>query len=190
MKEPTVTLCQLAPDTAELDKLEKINRDAFPSEEQLSVPEMFRYAARTDSAMLGIYADAELVGFLLFTRGQGVGYVFYLAVARTERSRGYGAAALRALAALYPDLQLTLDFEPPDPTAENQSQRLRRKAFYLRCGFCETGCYTRLNRLQFELVCKPAPLNVPAFCALLQTMHAALPDKMSATLERRPPSQP
>lgn len=57
------------------------------------------------------------------------------------------------------DSVLTIDFEKPDPDAENSAQRIRRKKFYLQNGFLETGCYQNMQGIDFEIVTSKLPLD-------------------------------
>ena len=59
---------------------------------------------------------------------------------------------MKKIIASYPDLLIILDFEEIDANAENNNQRIRRKNFYLKNGFYETGFYTLLGEIRFEVV--------------------------------------
>lgn len=100
---------------------------------------------------------------------------FFLAIDRNARSKGYGGAALKALADAYPQLQIILDFEEIDENAENIDQRLRRKNFYLRNGFRKTGRYTLLRGNRFEVVCNSGALRVAPFRKLISVIHSRCP---------------
>lgn len=55
------------------------------------------------------------------------------------RSNGIGSAALKVLIAEYSDYQVIVEFEAPTAHSENDDIKLRRKHFYLKNGFNETG---------------------------------------------------
>lgn len=76
----------------------------------------------------------------------------------------------------YPELQLVLDFEVIDENAENNAQRVRRKNFYLRNGFHETGNYTMLRDERFEVVCNGGELRKAALKDLLRVLHEHRPE--------------
>lgn len=171
-----VTLNILTPNCPERAILDSINREAFPPCEYMPMEEIFAFAEKTNSHVLGIYDRQQLVGFILFVKNKECGYIFFLAIEKSARSKGYGGAALEALAATYPDLQIILDFEEIEEKAENFSQRIRRKQFYLRNGFCETGRYTLLRGNRFEVVCNHGPLRVEPFRELISLIHTYCPD--------------
>lgn len=170
----------------ELRKLEKhckdrscfeaINEEAFPDIERMDMDEMFAFAENTDSEMLGFYDGETPVGFTLLVKNEVCAYLFFLAIDAKKRSKGYGSAALRKLFEEYRDQQVILDFEEMDESAENYEQRVRRKQFYLRNGFSETGNYTFLRGERFEVVCNQEPLRKEGFLELIHVIHANCPD--------------
>lgn len=171
----------LKADCADLKILDSINKEAFPPSEYMPTEKIFDFAEKTDSDVLGIYDGKSLVGFILFLKNEQCGYIFFLAIDKKVRSKGYGKEALQVLAATYSNLQIVLDFEEIDENAANIEQRIRRKKFYLQNGFCETGRYTFLGDERFEVVCNNGELNVKPFKKLISIIHShcpAFPDKL------------
>ena len=76
----------------------------------------------------------------------------YLAVSDAHRSKGLGSSILRALAEIYGDTPIFLEIEKPDIHAKNQSERLARKAFYLRNGYREAGINVLLWGVKMEIL--------------------------------------
>lgn len=171
----SIYLKTLSPDCEDRAILDSINKEAFPPSEYMPVEEIFYFAQNTNSDVLGIYDHRHLVGFILFLKNAECGYIFFLAIDQSARSKGYGGEALKALAAAYPELQIILDFEEINENAENLDQRIRRKKFYLRNGFCETGRYTFLRDDRFEVVCNKGPLRVDPFKELIAVIHTHCP---------------
>ena len=77
---------------------------------------------------------------------------------------------------IFSHLQIILDFEIIDESAENLEQRIRRKNFYLRNGFHETGRFTLLNGYRFEVVCNKQELRADAFMELIRVIHQYRPE--------------
>ncbi len=171
-----IELIKLEPNCKDRQVFEQINKEAFPLSERMSMDEIFSFAANTDTDVLGIYDVDTPVGFTVILKNKKCGYVYYLAIDKRVRSKGYGGAALEKLFETYPWLQIILDFEEIDANAENSAQRLRRKEFYLRNGFHETGCFTMLNGARFEVVCSGGELRKDAFKDLLNVIHAHRPE--------------
>ncbi len=169
-------LIRLEPNSKDRKYFEQINEEAFPASERMSFDEIFDFASDTDTAVLGIYDDKKPVGFAVLLKNKECGYLYFLAIDRRTRSKGYGSAAIRKLLEVYPELQLILDFEAIDEKAENNAQRIRRKNFYLRNGFHETGNYTMLREGRFEVVCSGGALRKAAFSDLLCVIHAHRPE--------------
>lgn len=165
----------LNPTHKDKEALERINREAFPPNEYMPAEEMFDFAEHTDSDVLGIYDGDTPIGFFLFVKNDRCGYIFFFAIDQNERSKGYGAEALRLLSDTYPTLQIILDFEELDEKAENLDQRIRRKKFYLRNGFAETGHYTLLRGDRFEVVCNRGELLTAPFKKLITVIHSRCP---------------
>lgn len=166
----------LGRDCSDRENFEAINNEAFPSSEIMSYDEIFDFADRTDTDVLGIYDDDKFVGFIVLLKNAECGYVYYLAIDSRARSKGYGGSAIRKLMEDYSHLQIILDFEIIDESAENLEQRIRRKSFYLRNGFHETGRFTLLNGYRFEVVCNKQELRADAFMELIRVIHQYRPE--------------
>lgn len=138
----------------------------------MSMDEIFSFAEDTDTDVLGIYDGESPIGFAVLLKGSECAYLYYLAIDGTVRSKGYGSSALGEIMKRYRELQIILDFEEIDTNAENLAQRLRRKSFYLKNGFHETGSYTLLRGARFEVVCSGGELKRQAFGELLKIIHA------------------
>lgn len=169
-------LIKLNPDSKDRKYFEQVNHEAFPLSERMSFDKIFDFASDTDTDVLGIYDGKTPVGFAVLLKNAECGYVYYLAIDCHARSKGYGSAAIRRLLEVYSGLQLVLDFEEIDETAENNEQRIRRKNFYLKNGFHETGNYTLLRNDRFEVVCSGGELRKAAFGDLLCIIHAHRPE--------------
>lgn len=98
-------------------------------------------------------------------------YLFFLAIDPACRSRGYGGQALHLLETLYPGKQQAVDFEMIDPAAPNNAQRIRRRAFYLRHGYRETGKFLSYLGVDYEILCRDADFDFAAFQALMRRFH-------------------
>ena len=165
-------LIKLNPDCKDTKYFEQINDEAFPVSERMSMDEIFSFASDTDTDVLGIYENDMPLGFAVLLKNAECGYVYFIAIDKRIRSKGYGGAAMKKILAAYPQLQIILDFEEIDEKAENNDQRIRRKNFYLRNGFHETGNYTLLREDRFEVVCSEGPLRKESFKELLSILHA------------------
>lgn len=162
-------------DAKDIDILNEINEEAFPDDERVELPEMFRVCDLTNGEVLGWYAAEELIGYAMMNLNEKCAYLNYFAIKQSERSKGYGQKILQMLQEKYAGLQLIIDFEVMDEKAENYEIRKRRKAFYLRGGMQETGYYTKLSDNYFELVSNHGALEVEAAENLMKQVHAVMP---------------
>lgn len=169
-------LIRLSPDCKDRKYFEQINNEAFPLSERMSFDEIFDFASDTDTDVLGIYDNENPIGFAVLLKNAKCGYVYFIAIDSRIRSKGYGSAAIKKLMKLYSKLQLILDFEVIDENAENNEQRVRRKNFYLRNGFHETGNYTMLRNERYEVVCNGGELCKAALKDLLFILHKHRPE--------------
>lgn len=171
-----IVLIKLSPYNKDRKHFERINDEAFPVSERMSFDEIFDFASDTNTDVLGIYDDGNPIGFAVVLKNEECGYVYFIAIDSHTRSKGYGSAAMRKMMKAYPDLQLVLDFEVIDKNAENNAQRIRRKNFYLKNGFHETGNYTMPRDERFEVVCSGGELRKEALKDLLHILHKHRPE--------------
>lgn len=172
----SIALLKLSPNNKDRIYFERINDEAFPPSERMSFDGIFDFASDTNTDILGIYDDETPIGFAVILKNEECGYVYFIAIDSNTRSKGYGSVAMRKMFELYPNLQLVLDFEVIDEKAENNEQRIRRKNFYLKNGFHETGNYTMLRDERFEIVCSGGELRKEAFKDLLRILHKHRPE--------------
>lgn len=135
----------------------RLNMDAFPDEERLDTELLAQLSEQGRLELLGIYDNGNYIGFTVIFHSERSVYVFFLAIDPAWRSHGYGAAVLDELRKRYAGRQLVLDIEPLDSAALNYEQRLRRKNFYLRNGFRESGCFFKYCGMCFEVLFDGAP---------------------------------
>lgn len=183
MKKNDIDIKILQEDFPHRKRFEHINNEAFPDYERLSTQEIFAFKKDTDTDVLGIYHGDNLEGFMMILKNDRCGYVYFLAIAKEMRSKGYGGAALQKLKEMYPDIQIILDFEEVVETADNYDQRVRRKEFYLNNGFYETGTYTLLYKERFEVVCSKEKMDKGAFKELIHILHEKCPSFMDILVE-------
>ncbi len=157
------------------EEITRINEEAFPPVERMTVGDMFGFTEKFDSAVWGIFRGEEFAGFAMTAFNDRCAYFFYLAIDRKFRNQGLGLEALKAFFREFSGRQVILDFEVPDPAAENYPLRIRRKNFYLRSGFHETGHFTMFRGERYEVVCTGEELETESFRDLAVRIHEILP---------------
>ncbi|WP_308617772.1 GNAT family N-acetyltransferase [uncultured Eubacterium sp.] len=169
-------LIKLSPSNEDREHFERINNEAFPSSQRMNFDEIFDFASDANMDVLGIYDEGTPVGFTVILKNSECGYIYFLAIDSRARSKGYGGATMKKMQEQYCDIQLILDFEEIDDSAENNEQRIRRKSFYLNNGFHETGNYTLLGKNRFEVVCTGGELCKEGLVDLIHILNDHCPE--------------
>lgn len=68
------------------------------------------------------------------------------------RGQGTGAEALKLIREKYKGCRVFLEIELPGEQYDNNEQRTRRKAFYLRNGLKASGIHTKVYETDMELL--------------------------------------
>lgn len=116
-------------------------KEAFPPEEYLAPSELVKMAQSDNFDFLALLDEGTFVGFMVVMLYEDMAYLFFLAIDENNRGKGYGSRAIETLKAKYPDMTHTVDFEMLDDAAPNKQQREKRRNFYLRNGYQETGLF-------------------------------------------------
>lgn len=145
--------------------------EAFPPEEYLP-PEKLVEMAREETFDFWALTEGEtFLGFMAVMTGYGMAYLFFLAIQAEFRAKGYGGQALALLRKTYPQMRQVVDLEMQAPSAENHAQRARRKQFYLRGGYKETGLFLSYLGVDYEVLCEEEHFDTEAFKKLLETLR-------------------
>ena len=79
-------------------------------------------------------------------------FIMFLAVDESLRTKGYGSAILKEIKNRYPDKKIMVSIEPWDDSAPDIEVRKRRKAFYRKNGYGETGYMIKLSGVVQEIM--------------------------------------
>ena len=133
-------------------KIKGIYYESFPSKERMPWVMMLFLSMLPTTKFKAIYDDEKLCGFIYFgVLGKHV-FVMFFAVDSELRNCGYGSKILSELKERYPKKTIVVTIEPTVNTSLDI--RGRRKQFYIRNNFAETGCFIKsFGDLQEILVC-------------------------------------
>ncbi len=132
-------------------EIRRLYNSSFPDDERMP----FRMVISHKDSRRKAYAfrdDGVLVGLAYLFTHENLSYLGYLAVEEHLRSQGYGTKLIRKIHELYPDSRIVIDIEEVKEDAEDYELRRRRKDFYLRCGFQETGVFYNIWHVDYELL--------------------------------------
>ncbi|MCD7949514.1 MAG: GNAT family N-acetyltransferase [Erysipelotrichaceae bacterium] len=132
-----------------LNDIKQLYHEAFPRNERAPFRSLMkRLNQQTD--FLAFYDEDLFVGFTYLVTMHDLTYLFYFVVDEPLRNKGYGSTILTYLEKHY--ACIFIDIEVIDANAPNYNQRLRRKEFYLRNGFKETGLGYSFFKVDYEIL--------------------------------------
>ena len=147
--------------------LDGLALEAFPPEEYLAPAEILEMSPKTNLDFWSLYDNDRFVGFCVIARHLTMVYLFFLAITPENRSKGYGSSILSLLSETYESCQFTVDFEMVDENASNYDQRIRRKEFYMKNGFKETGLFLTYFGVSYEVLCRNRDFDIRLFKEML-----------------------
>lgn len=124
---------------ANFSKVIELYKEAFPGAQNIPTF-VLRYKLRNGKEGFNIiYENDECVGLIYSTEYEDIVFVLFLAISASYRSQGYGSRVLDFLSSINIGKRIVLNIEELDKNTENYQQRIKRKAFYEKNGFCSTG---------------------------------------------------
>ena len=144
-------------------KFKVLYRKAFPRAER--VPVKFLMNKDIDATLIACYDGEIFCGFYSTLTFGDITHILFLAVDDTLRGHGYGSALLKLISSHYPQNRIILDIEAEDSAAPNNEQRIRRKAFYEKNGYGESGIEYRWRDVPYKILVKNGTITEREFDA-------------------------
>lgn len=132
--------------------MKRLYKKAFPIEERKPFSIIRRMQQKGKTDIWYFEEDGCFLGLATTINGDREVLIDYFAVDEKMRGRGYGHQMLNTLISHYSPKGVFLEIEIPYESAENYSERVRRKNFYLGCGLCEMGTRAKLFGVDMELL--------------------------------------
>ena len=132
--------------------VKRIYFDAFPKKERMPFPMMVAMSKLWHTQFWGFYDGDALCGFVYLASSRKIVFIMYFAVCGSLRRKGYGSAVLREIKSRYPDKKIIVSIEPCGDGASDLTLRERRKAFYRKNGYRETGYRMKLGGVEQEIL--------------------------------------
>lgn len=96
----------------ELDRVERLNNEAFPEEERIPLSDFLKLDGRDDYHFFAFYDEDDFVGFASVLYNAKVFYVSFFAIVPQMRSHGYGSEIIDKLVDFYgPSRSMVLEVE-------------------------------------------------------------------------------
>lgn len=153
------------------NKVAALAKEAFPPKEYLAPSRLVKMADAENFDFLALLDEGAFVGFMAVQTFENLAYLFFLAIAPDCRGKGYGSRAIETLKAAYPDKTHLVDFEMLDATAPNREQREKRRQFYLRNGYGETGWFQSYLGVDYEIFCMGDNFDIGTFKAMMKAVR-------------------
>jgi len=145
-----VRLERVTKQTPELDRINALYQSAFPKNERKPLALFLEEADCCD--FVAFYEDDMYCGFAILLTWKDITHILYFAIENALREKGYGASALNQLRTLRPGNRFIADIETDNVWSPNHQQRQRRKQFYLRNGYQESGVKYEWQDEQYEVM--------------------------------------
>ena len=168
-------LKKLSKNDIDVRLIKELNEQAFPDNERVSIDGLFDFGSDGSMDILGIYGSS-FTGFFVIRKFKQIAYIAYFAICPEMRCKGNGSHALKLLKEYYHDRQIVVDFEALDEHHKDNQQRIRRRDFYLRNGFNETGWFQFYMDTEFEIFCSDLNFNKTQFDGMNADIHSKYPD--------------
>jgi len=154
----------------DLNKVKELNIEAFPPEEYLDTDIIIDMSREYGFDFPAFYDDEKFVGFAAVKLHKDMAYLFLFAIEKESRGQGYGSRVIQKIKEMYPNYVQVVDFEMADKNAKNFEQRVKRKQFYLKNGYSETGHFLSYLGVDYEIMSMDKNFNFNIFKELLSEL--------------------
>ena len=133
-------------------QLHRLYRQAFPRAERKPFRMIRQMYRRGTTDVWCVERQGAFAGLAITINSPDLILLDYLAVAKDCRGCGVGTATLKQLQQIYQGKGLFLEIESTLKPSRDREMRLRRKEFYVNCGFRELGTTAKLFGVDMELL--------------------------------------
>lgn len=133
-------------------QIKEIYETSFPKSEKFPFW-VLKQCAKENNVRLDSIIDHntdKIIGMNFLISYDDIVYLMYVAIDKKYRNKGFGSLVLRDLILRQADTSILLCIEKP--SAKKEDIKVRRKDFYLRNGFYETGCFIEDSGVEYEFL--------------------------------------
>lgn len=130
--------------------IEELYYEAFPKTERVPLELLFEL---NNIDVLVFTYEGQFVGFAVMLDKNDISYLLYFAVSSKYRGKGFGSQALELIKNEKHSMRILADLEVQNFKSNNKLQRIKRKKFYSRAGFMESGITYFQKNTEFEILC-------------------------------------
>lgn len=108
------------------------------------------------------------IGLAYIVENGGIAYLFFFAVEKSEREKGYGTKILSHIKEKTRGKKLFIAREQIDERAENNAERISRREFYLRNGFTDTEYRLKEANVVYDVMTIGGEVTPEEYRALIE----------------------
>ncbi len=136
----------------DMKRIKQLYNTAFPDDERAPLILLALRSEKSGADFWSLYADGEWFGLAYAITEDDLTYLFYLAVSEEKRGQGLGSKALQTLKMKYYGNRFFLALEKIDENAENYSERLKRRQFYINNGLEPLGSTIKEGKVRYDVM--------------------------------------
>lgn len=133
-------------------KVKKLYTSAFPKDERIPFILLKLLARKNKAKFYGIYDNKKFVGLIYNIYYKDIILIYYFAIDKESRSKGYGSKILEFIKQKYNKHRIVLSIEQIDKNSNNYKQRVKRKQFYIKNGFKEANYIIKERKIIYEML--------------------------------------
>lgn len=133
-------------------EIRQLYRQSFPKLERVHFHILKNIVHRKCGKFYPITINHKFLGFFFAVKSEKLTYLFFFALKKEVRNKGYGSQALLKILSKFKEQKICLLTEMIRPR-EKDEIRIRRKNFYLRHHFKESGYFFKENNVWYEMLC-------------------------------------
>ena len=150
----------------------RLYRQAFPASERKPFAIIVKMARRKKTDVWCLLSAGSFAGFATTINGDNLVMLDYLAIRQTVRGSGIGSSALTLLQEIYARQGFFVEIESPFEDGPDKQDRLRRRAFYRRCGLEPLGVMAVVFGVKMELLGRDCRLDFDGYQAFYRENYS------------------
>lgn len=136
-----------------LNKIQDLYIEAFPQAERKPFDLLLKTRDSGQAEILSVENENnDFLGLAITAQYQDMILLDYFAISPNQRSSGVGSKVFQLLKQRYADKRFFLEIERTDIVADNQLQRQKRKAFYIKNGMKNMPFRVNLCGVEMEIL--------------------------------------
>lgn len=150
-------------------QIKKLYKSSFPFNERAPLYMLYKKAENGGNLFYAVLEQDTFVGLVYTMTGEKIVYVFFLAVTRENRGRGYGSRILEKIKERNKDKTVILMIEDTrEINVDNIQERIKRLEFYEKNGFSRLNININEAGVKYEILGTDAKADKEDFFALMK----------------------